>query len=93
MEQLFVKALKTSAEKNLGYNHKQKKSRGPNIQPLSLIYNDINMKFDSIKDEQEITKKQRNKIMTQTHNIIKNGKSKTLSNMLQKTLKETKMIL
>lgn len=22
MEQLFVKALKTSAEKNLGYNHK-----------------------------------------------------------------------
>ena len=48
-----IKALKASAEKNLGYNHKEVKSRDPNILHLSSIQKDTNIKLNSIKDEQK----------------------------------------
>ena len=69
----IIKALKASAEKNLGYNHKVVKSEGPKILYLSSIQKDINMKLNSIKDEQKkkLLKNERNKIMNQIHNIIK----------------------
>ena len=59
----IVKALKASAEKNLGYNHQGKKSRDPKIMYLSSIQKDINIKLNSIKDEQKkkLLKKERNK--------------------------------
>ena len=59
MEQQW-KALKTSAEKNLDYNDKDKKKyRDPKILHLSSIQNDINIELNSIKDEtkKEVTKK------------------------------------
>ena len=67
-----IKALKASAEKNLGYNHKEKKSRDPKILHFLSIQKDINIKSNSIKDEQKkkLLKKERNKIMTQIHNIM-----------------------
>ena len=79
----IIKALKASAEKNLGYNHKEIKSRDPEILHLSSIQKDINIKLNSIEDEQKkkLLKKERNKIMTQIHNIMKNEKT-TISNML-----------
>ena len=79
----IIKALKASAEKNLGYNLKEKKSRDPKILHLSSIQKDINIKLNSIKDEQKkkLLKEERNKIMTQIPNIIKNEKM-TISNML-----------
>ena len=43
----FIKALKASAEKNLGYNHKEKNSRDPKILHLSSIQKDINIKLNS----------------------------------------------
>ena len=49
----IIKALKASAEKNLGYNHKEKKSRDPKILRLSSIQKDINIQLNSIKDEQK----------------------------------------
>ena len=83
----IIKALKASAKKNLGYNHKEIKSRDPKVMHLSSIQKDINIKLNSIEDEQKkkLLKKERKKIMTQIHTIIKN--------ILQKTLKQTKMIL
>ena len=79
----IIKTLKASAEKNLGYNHKEKKSRDPKILHLSSIQKDINIKLNSIKDEQnnKLLKRERNKIMTQIVNIIK-MKKMTISNML-----------
>ena len=79
----IIKALKASAEKNLGYNLKEKKSRDPKILHLSSTQKDINIKLNSIKDEQKkkLLKKERNKTMTQIPNIIKNEKI-TISNML-----------
>ena len=79
----YYKSNKKSAEKNLGYNHEDKKSRDPKILHLSSIQKDVNIKLNSIKDEQKKTllKKERNEIMTQIHNIIKNEKM-TISNML-----------
>ena len=73
----IIKALKPSAEKNLGYNYKEIKSRDPKILHLSSIQKDINIKLNSIKYEQKkkLLKKERNKIMTQIHNIIKNKKN------------------
>ena len=40
----IIKALKTSAEKNLRSNHKEKKVRDPNILHFSSIQRDINIK-------------------------------------------------
>ena len=79
----IIKALKASAEKNLGYNHKEIKRKDPKILHLSSIQKDINIKWNSIKDEQKkkLLKKERNKTMTQIHNIIKNEKM-AISNML-----------
>ena len=79
----IIKAIKESAEKNLGYNHEDKKSRDPKILHLSSIQKDVSIKLNSIKDEQKktILKKERNEIMTEIHNIIKNEKM-TISNML-----------
>ena len=73
----IIKILKASAEKNLGYSHKEKKSRDPKILHLSSIKKDINIKLNSIKDERKkkLLQKERNKIMTQIHNIIKNEKN------------------
>ena len=67
----IIKGLKASAEKNLGYNHKEKKSRDPKILHLSSIQKDINIKLNSIKDEQKkkLLKKERKKIMTQIRNF------------------------
>ena len=81
----IIKALKASAEKNLGYNHKEKKSRDPKILHLSSIQKDINIKLNSIKDEQKkkLLKKERNKIMTQIHNIIKNEKNDNIKYALE----------
>ena len=67
----IIKAPKTLAEKNLGYNHQEKKSRDPNILHLPSIQKDINIELNSIKDEQKKITKESNKIMTQIHNIIK----------------------
>ena len=47
----IIKALNTSAEKNLGYNNKEIKSRNPKILELSSIQKDINIKLNFIKDE------------------------------------------
>ena len=47
----IIKALNTSAKKNLGYNHKEIKSRDPKILDLSSIQKDINIKLNFIKDE------------------------------------------
>ena len=55
----IVKAQKTSAEKNLGYNHKEKKSRDPKILHLSSIQKDINIKLNSIKGKQKKRKKKK----------------------------------
>ena len=81
----ITKALKASAEKNLGYNHKEKKSRDPKILQLSSIQKDINIKLNSIKDEQKkkLLKKERNKIMTQIHNIIKDKKNDNIKYALE----------
>ena len=49
----IVKALKASADKNLRYKHKEIKSGGPKILHLSSIQKDINIKLNSIKDEQK----------------------------------------
>ena len=49
----IIEAIKESAEKNLGYNHKKKKSRDPKILHLSSIQKDIKIKLNSIKDEQK----------------------------------------
>ena len=83
MEQ-YYKSTKASAEKNLGYNHKEKKSRDPKILHLSSIQKDINTKLNSIKDEQKkkLLKKERNK-MTQIHNIIKNEKNDNIKYALE----------
>ena len=40
----IIKALKASAEKNLGYNHKEIKRKDPKILHLSSIQKDINIK-------------------------------------------------
>ena len=79
-----IKALKASAEKNLGYNHKEKKSRDPKILHFLSIQKDINIKSNSIKDEQKkkLLKKERNKIMTQIHNI-KNEKNDNIEYALE----------
>ena len=81
----IIKALKASAEKNLGYNHKEIKSRGPKILHLSQIQKDINIKLNSINDEQKkkLLKKERNKIITQIHNIIKNEKNNNIKYALE----------
>ena len=81
----IIKALKASAEKNLGYNHKEQKSRDPKILHLLSIQKDINIKLNSIKDEQKkkLLKKERNKIMTQIHNIIKNEKNDNIKYALE----------
>ena len=81
----IIKALKASAEKNLGYNHKETKSRDPKILHLSSIQKDISIKLNSIKDEQrrKLLKKERNKIMTQIHNIIKNEKNDNVKYALE----------
>ena len=52
------------------------KSRDPKILHLSSIQKDISVKLNSIKDEEKkkLLKKERNRIMTQIHNIIKNEK-------------------
>ena len=63
-------------EKNLVFVHKEKKSRDPNIFHLLLIQKDINIKLNSIKDEQ-IKKKLK---MTQIQNVNNNKKK-------QKTIK------
>ena len=47
----IIKALNTSAKKNLGYNHKEIKSRDPKILDLSSIQKDINIKLNFIKGE------------------------------------------
>ena len=68
----IIKALKASAEKNLGYNHKEIKSRDPKILQLSQIKKDISIKLNSIKDGQKkkLLKKERNNTQkTQVHNI------------------------
>ena len=49
----IIKALKASAKKNLVYNHKEIKSRDPKILYLSSIQKDINIKLNTIKDEQK----------------------------------------
>ena len=49
----IVKALKASADKNLRYKHKETKSGDPKILHLSSIQKDINIKLNSIKDEQK----------------------------------------
>ena len=49
----IVKALKASADKNLRYKHKETKSVGPKILHLSSVQKDINIKLNSIKDEQK----------------------------------------
>ena len=81
----IIKALKASVEKNLGYNHKEKKSRDPKILHISSIQKDINIKLNSIKDEQKkkLLKKERNKIMTQIHSIIKNEKNDNIKYALE----------
>ena len=60
----IIKALKASAEKNLGYKHKEKKSRDTNILHLSAIQKDSNIMLNTIKDHQKskLLKKERNKI-------------------------------
>ena len=79
----IIKALKASTEKNLGYNHEEIKSRDPELLHLSSIQKDTNIKLNSIKDEQKkkLLKKERNKIMTQIHNISRLKKT-IISNML-----------
>ena len=57
----IIKALKASAKKNLGYNHKEIKSRDPKILYLSSIQKDINIKLNTIKGEQKKITKKRNK--------------------------------
>ena len=79
----IIKAQKTSAEKNLGYNHKEKKSRDPKILHLSSIQKDINIKLNSIKGKQKKEKKERVKIMTQIHNMIKNQKNDNIKYALE----------
>ena len=76
----IIKALKVSTEKNVGYKHKEIKSRDPKILHLSQIQKDINIKLKSIKDEQKnkLLKKEMNKIATQIHNIIKNEKKNNI---------------
>ena len=49
----IIKALKTSAEKNLGCNHEDRISRDPNILSHSSIQKDIYIKLNSNKDEQK----------------------------------------
>ena len=68
----IIRALKASAEKNLGYKHKEKKSRDTNILHLSAIQKDSNIMLNTIKDhpKSKLLKKERNK--TQIHNINKN---------------------
>ena len=53
------------------------------------------IKLNSIKDEQKekLLKKERNKVMTQKFTTSSRMKETTISNTLQKTLKETKIIL
>ena len=81
----IIKALKASAKKNLGYNHKEKKSRDPKILHLSSIQKDVNIKLNSIKDKQKkkLLKKEINKIMTQIYNIIKNEKNDNIKFVLE----------
>ena len=49
----IIKALKTSAEKNLGCNHEDRISRDANILSHSSIQKDIYIKLNSNKDEQK----------------------------------------
>ena len=49
----ITKTEKGSAEKNLGYSHKEIKIRDPKILHLSLIQKDINIKLNSVKDKQK----------------------------------------
>ena len=80
-----IKTLKASTEKNLGYSHKGIKSTEPKILQLSLIQEDINIKWNSVKGKQkkELLKKERNKVMTQIHNIIKNEKYNNIKYALE----------
>ena len=52
---------------------------------LSLIQKDINIKLNSIKDEQKkkLLEKEKNKIMTQICNIIKNDKNNNIKYALE----------
>ena len=52
---------------------------------LSSIQKDINIKLNSIKDKQKskLLKKERNKIITQIHNIIKNEKNDNIKYALE----------
>ena len=86
----IMKALKASAE--IGYTHKEIKSRDPKILHLSQIQKDINIKLKSIKDEQKnkLLKKERNKITTQIHNIIKNEKNNNIKYALEDLEKKRK---
>ena len=88
----IIKALKVSTEKNVGYKHKEIKSRDPKILHLSQIQKDINIKLKSIKDEQKnkLLKKERNKITTQIHNIIKNEKNNNIKYALEDLEKKRK---
>ena len=66
----IMKALKASAE--IGYTHKEIKSRDPKILHLSQIQKDISIKLNSIKEGQKkkLLKKERNNTQkTQVHNI------------------------
>ena len=47
----IIKALKISAEKNQGYDHKEKKSGDPNILHFLSIQKDISIKLNFIRDK------------------------------------------
>ena len=87
------KALKTSAETNLDYNDKEKKSRDPNILHLSSIQNDINIELNSIKDEQKKkllkkTKKEDNDSNSQYHQKWKKQQYEAVKNIKRLAPKE-----
>ena len=60
---------------------------------LSSIQKDISIKLNSIKDEQKkkLLKKERNNIMAQIHNIVKNEKMKALEDFEGNENNTTKM--
>ena len=57
----ITKTEKGSAEKSLGYSHKEIKIRDPKILHLSLIQKDINIKLNSVKDKpkEKVLKKEK----------------------------------